>query len=933
MSTCGYHSPRFSEDIAYLPQWLQPHQPPAVGEHQKDSVVVSSPSCENCVFIGDPAQEQHIAMADTTSCSEFRLHWSGDNGTPAGTTPSSGSVVPFYLHLSSESAAQLSSTQANDKPQILNSRACKELDGFCIEDQAQEIRAVPQNQSQGKDLQEMCKIATGEIDKSCDSKGLRKPSGGKVDVHKLCNADVNDAVELSIAASEAMVIVEMMLLDSQSDKLATEGLEAALHVKEARKQCFLEEPRYSHRSSVSDLDETDGLAELDETEMLNAFQDVGLSLVQTACISQGQNISDLKQKISQTSSRTCDGKDILEIFSSEKQNIRCHGQDCDANDHVSDSLANNGSAGMLCNELTQGCDSVNQTALDKGISCLRNKESAYQVLAQNNANFSGSLGIPVRRHNILEEGGVVSAQTNVGTRKRVKELFDKETSFISESMDSMHECPSTSRIVSMEMIASSRASFLHKTEGFCEENQGAEAAELCSQVLCSSLSLVDPLCSIVPCSISCNEGPLSQAPECKQSKEEEEFVNPKESPMKQDLEGEAGPSCRPLIRRYSSLRPFSTIVPRSFISGGSGTHNDVDVAVCQQKRFTAVTLNKKIRRVQASKLFVEDSVEAGNLQEFPKIQKKSSCDQGSSEHQTTKHNLKRKRVQFSEAIINTRKTKKNRRMQTQSRFSWSGSRPVDTLQSREYIDNKEAIFHGLDFLLTGFQSHKEKEIESLIRKFGGYVISKVPPCPLDKRSKLAELARKIPIVLSPKKVSTAKFLYGCAINSWTLNPNWLFDSLQSGVMLPPGKYAIRQVHAMKSNSTFDQSLHLKNNKFLFDGVGFMILGKISFCSKFSNVIKHGGGQVFVSLQGLVQSLKDRNSSCGIILVANEASTSRHLSHCGLEHDIKTVTASWVIGSLFSGKLIPLKKDRCALFRKIKMPSFQQQQTFDMSQEI
>ena len=74
-------------------------------------------------------------------------------------------------------------------------------------------------------------------------------------------------------------------------------------------------------------------------------------------------------------------------------------------------------------------------------------------------------------------------------------------------------------------------------------------------------------------------------------------------------------------------------------------------------------------------------------------------------------------------------------------------------EPREYIFKQEAIFHGLEFLLTGFQSHKEKEVESIIRKFGGCVLSKVPPCRFDKKNKLAELVRwKPPIVLSPKKV-------------------------------------------------------------------------------------------------------------------------------------------------------------------------------------
>jgi hypothetical protein len=75
-------------------------------------------------------------------------------------------------------------------------------------------------------------------------------------------------------------------------------------------------------------------------------------------------------------------------------------------------------------------------------------------------------------------------------------------------------------------------------------------------------------------------------------------------------------------------------------------------------------------------------------------------------------------------------------------------------EPRECIFKKETIFHGLEFLLTGFQSHKEKEVESIIQKFGGCVLSKVPPCRFDNKNKLAELVRwKPPMVLSPKKVS------------------------------------------------------------------------------------------------------------------------------------------------------------------------------------
>ncbi|PNT73933.1 hypothetical protein BRADI_1g04292v3 [Brachypodium distachyon] len=947
MSTCGYHSPLFSEDNTWLPQWLQPHRQPTVGEHRRDSDGISSPPCENCVYIGDPVQEQqhcHNAMANAGGYSGLRLHLSGDEDTPAASIRTGREVRPFSLHLSSESTAQLSSARANVVPQIINSGTCSgSLEGSYVDGQGQEIKAVPQYQLEAKGfkddkLLEVCRVPSKDIIKPLGAR-RHQLSGGKVDVQKLRNVDANDAVELSIAASEAILIAEMIINDCQPDKLAAAALESALHVKEARKQYCLEETEHDCGSFENDLDERDWLAELDEVEMLDAFEDVGLSTVQTACSSQGYNTIDIKRHISQPSCAPRDMEErISDICSSWEQNTKWHSQDANTYDHVPDSLANNNnSAGNLPNESTPGCDSVKQPAI-------------------------GSFGTPVRGQSIIKECGRVVEETNVGggTRKHIR------TSFISESMDTTNECSPAPRARSIEMVASSRASFPRKTEGFYEENQSAES---CYQVVCSSLSLGDPLCSFVPCSISCNEVSLSQAPECKQRNGDQgETIYPKES-LKKDLDLEADPSSSPLDkapesvnpsyvpldkapesadpsyvpldktpesgpwrrRIYSSLRHFSTSEPISDILGGSTTHNDIDAAVCQKKRGTPITLNKKIQRVQASNQFIENNAEAGSSKEFSLVQKKSSHAQDKDEHQSRekyvpsevcpqstclnvgKRDLKRKGAQLLNPKLSTRQTKSRR---FKSRFSWSDSRTADMLEPREYIDKKEAIFHGLEFLLTGLQSHKEKEIESAIRKFGGCILSKVPPCTFDKRSKLAEFARwKPPVVLSSKKVSTAKFLYGCATDSWILNPNWLFDSIEAGVLLPPGKYLIRQRHAVKESLTFGQSVHLRNDRLVFRGVGFLIHGKISFCSKFSNIIKHGGGQVFVSLEGLIRSLKDRSSSHGIILVANEP-------------------ASWIISSLFSGKLNPLKKDRCASFRRIKMPSFQPRHgAFDMSQEI
>jgi hypothetical protein len=322
----------------------------------------------------------------------------------------------------------------------------------------------------------------------------------------------------------------------------------------------------------------------------------------------------------------------------------------------------------------------------------------------------------------------VAAQTNVGMKKRVKGLFEEENSYISDSISTDRRCP-TSRASSMEIVASSRASLYCKAEGLLEENHHPGTEELCCQVVCSSLSQVDPLCSIVPCSISCDEGPSSQAPVCKQSeghegpsnqapsckknegnegptcltperehskKKEEEFMHTKEFPMMQYLDEEAGPSCVPLVkpadsnvpfrrRKYSSLRPFSTIATKSNIFGSTSNSN-ADVPVCQLERFTPIVLNKNVQRVQAAKEFIENSAGAENLEDFSAVRKQTYYPQDGSEDQirelqvprevfpptenlVVKQHLKRKRVQFSEAKRSSRRTKNNRRILTKSRFS------------------------------------------------------------------------------------------------------------------------------------------------------------------------------------------------------------------------------------------------------------------------
>lgn len=49
--------------------------------------------------------------------------------------------------------------------------------------------------------------------------------------------------------------------------------------------------------------------------------------------------------------------------------------------------------------------------------------------------------------------------------------------------------------------------------------------------------------------------------------------------------------------------------------------------------------------------------------------------------------------------------------------------------------------------------------------------------------------------------------------------------------------------------------------------------------------QHGGGQVFKTLQGLIQTLETGRISMGVVVADEESCASRHLRHCAMEQNI------------------------------------------------
>lgn len=109
----------------------------------------------------------------------------------------------------------------------------------------------------------------------------RKKLEEKIGSVSILKADINDTVELSIAASEALAISELMKTGLPDDILpATAILEVTLRVKQARKECCLDESGNGSASLDDDDNENDHLSDLDESNMEDAFEDVGLSVSQ-----------------------------------------------------------------------------------------------------------------------------------------------------------------------------------------------------------------------------------------------------------------------------------------------------------------------------------------------------------------------------------------------------------------------------------------------------------------------------------------------------------------------------------------------------------------------------------------------------------------------------------------------------------------------------
>ncbi|KAL5732666.1 hypothetical protein ACOSQ2_032358 [Xanthoceras sorbifolium] len=1069
MASLGFRHPQFSEDLAWLPVWLQRHQVEVLEEYQ----ATTSQSIKDLATIqGNTSEGKDV---DLLSREEGRydschLFFSGEDNSPTSFASSPGNVLHFRLHLSSNSVSQHTqsdryhASQAQlDCNQLLSVQQAetsvgagqKTNDAVVLSGKQDEISASDVNMTNINRILPMQQAETSAatkdkfyqlktdsnagdgnllpppfIPKAAESLGVQSPvhkqdSGRQGErnsnVRYLHVADISEAVELSISASEALVIHELVKNESASEALpAAAVIEAALKVKQARLE-GLEDAFHFPSESSREIDEIDILSDLDDWAIADACEDVGLSFI----------VPDNKL--------SC-GSDASQVIPSAENHYGCDNGfkhidfQAQQEKHLVDSaLAMNSSLlashiDPMLHQLAQKTSHVlamvqPETGMNSFLSrdsdnAARKDETCSSVVDRFKSRwFGGWTAMEVEAPAELEQNN----------SKSIPKFYVNETSFLSESADI---APDENSLVQKHETGSKIAS--QSSVPFEGSYKKADEGILSQDVSSSNLSLVDPLCSVVPCSIASmnTNSPLA-------GEKNDIEVDAEKHPLEvENLRGaidlnvesfygdrydaptfDGKGSKAPVRRQLTSLKNYSTLLPKQAanLERGRLYHNQLFLSKCDAellpleqnmsrsldkkcsegfvpfrsasycavgtsheeafntspiRRASEETKNKKKShygaelqfqplkesssplilnrrktrcRLHPSKLLVhningkKDPEEAAKQETVTKLHQRNNSQDVLSEcyNALDTQAPARKQVHFMEVELELQQSKgipkprssykihSSTRASKRSKHSDAWLDPQTQLMKRCLATHakhrKKLIFQGIEFLLTGFSSQKEKEIEGLIRKYGGMVLSGIPP-PNSRRKRSAKSNfQQLPVILCPKKLKTTQFLYGCAVNAFILKVKWLIDSIAAGSVIPPEKYTILSNQADAKITGIGKPVCYDNNECIFERVGVMLLGSHGFCSKFTIIFMHGGGIVFKTLHWLVQSLETEKISVAAVVAEDERRVSRHLRHCASERKIPMMTAGWIIKSLHLGKLLSFTENKRPPLPTVNVP--------------
>ncbi|CAL0333003.1 unnamed protein product [Lupinus luteus] len=1068
MASLGLRPPQFSEDSAWLPSWLHNSitfesthflnhsQLPfnQLLKSQSRRLLIYRPSVLILEIVSEyfDCKDVEASHGNCNDCEESNaisreegrykschLFLSGEDNSPASVAPSHGNdVFHFSLHLSSDvdslslptqdlnashEAVALSKVQSL-QPVQTSVNVGENLD-YMIDHHACDQNTLPDF---------VPETLTSDASKSrIDTIGSTRRKKEKSDVKRFESDDISNAVELSIAASEAMVIHDLIKVESVSETCADAVLEAALRVKQAR----LEGLDDGFHSSSEESDYSDSLSDLNDFLMEDAYQDIGLPLgvsteenIRNSAISQAIGVScaeNYSGRIKKRSDREltsqhadfdkCKQKQLeIEMEMQKRQDPSLDSLHCEWEMHPDGASSGSDTPRHFENDLITSHQFVQN---DSNILAL-NQELDSSSLNQNNAEC-------------------------------IPKFFVRETSFLSESADIVPDESSCVQKADPKCTSGSQLSM--PSEGL---HNKLDDCTLHSQdvVRCSSLSLIDPLCSVVPCSFSSEHANF----ETHIGKENDSenlipFISELVDNFQRIPDKNATFDCRdekimpallvkdiPITaikvveqmaekltmvehtcqKQFNSLQTCSIMLPNQALnlnnltplptnqsmsaadaasfdtmvsdnifaskhtdekqndekhghfvdhksiietiddrSAGDFKVNAAD-AICIlaepiHEKKSPLNLNRNAcHRILGPKTVVNDITVEKHMKHHavsetvvhPQQNNDLNKLQAECKEFHDGHVSVRKRVRFSEKVEEIRPKRKLSKLEPSykkctsvraKRERVSKSLTPSMPNMKQSLPNycrrvvNDFIFQGTEFLLTGLSSQKERDMEALIRKSGGVVLSDIPLPPNSRDKRCSTLScLELPIILCIRKLQTTKFLYGCTVGAPILKVDWLTDCLASGTILQPEKYMILPNRNDMKWSKIERGVHSTIQKHIFERVGIMLHGKHSFCIKLTSIIKHGGGKVFKTLQWLLPSTDDKRISVRVIVVEDKSRISRHLSYCALEQNIPIMPCSWMIKSLYSGKLLPLKEENntSQSLPFVKVPS-----SIDMSQEI
>ncbi|KAF3777466.1 hypothetical protein EJ110_NYTH45709 [Nymphaea thermarum] len=267
MEENGYRPPQFSEDTAWVPVWLQSCRVSSLSQQARraDSFPQST---NNVEWPPETLGDGQEPIREGAANNNIELFLSGDDICSVGNSLSKESVQPFQLHLSSdvsehslnqyyESCGASLSSRGTVHPKFTpDCLVVKNLEGPC-----EKLRnTVPMANSEAQ-------VTNMQKYHICPEPDNNNSERRNFSIGFLENADADSAIELSIVASEALSISDMVCSSLPSEACATSAvLEIALKVKEARIQACVSNADVSLISS-EEVEEVDALSDLDEEAM------------------------------------------------------------------------------------------------------------------------------------------------------------------------------------------------------------------------------------------------------------------------------------------------------------------------------------------------------------------------------------------------------------------------------------------------------------------------------------------------------------------------------------------------------------------------------------------------------------------------------------------------------------------------------------------